>query len=206
MAWYQRLAANLFAAFCLILASCIWTAVACSSSCSGACRGNAGTCGVSQRWSPLAPPSALQTFPGGRMDRRDARTRCADRVSQHLRSRAVYTWRGHTAAGCRDTPLRRVNRHRAARIARPGCAPASDHGICCWSRGCGSHSSLAHRGGLVRSGKPPRWLFCEHVPNAELGAWEADTHAGGGRDRRLGAPALVNAGSVMSVGDALSRI
>ena len=42
--------------------------------------------------------------------------------------------------------------------------------------------------GLVRSGEPPPWLFYEHVPNAELVAWEADKHAGAGRDRRLGAP------------------
>ena len=39
--------------------------------------------------------------------------------------------------------------------------------------------------GLVRSGEPPCWLFCEHVPNAELGAWEADKQAEAGRDRRL---------------------
>ena len=58
--------------------------------------------------------------------------------------------------------------------------------------------------GLVRSGEPPRWLFCEDVPHAELVAWEADRHAGAGRDRRRGAPTLSNAGSVMSLGDALA--
>ena len=47
--------------------------------------------------------------------------------------------------------------------------------------------------GFVLGGEP-FWLFCEHVPNAELAAWEADKHAGAGRRRRLGAPALINAG------------
>ena len=56
--------------------------------------------------------------------------------------------------------------------------------------------------GLVHSGEPPRGLFCESVPNAELGAWEAGNHAGAGRD--LAAPALINAGSVMSLGVALA--
>ena len=46
----------------------------------------------------------------------------------------------------------------------------------------------------------PSWFLCERVPNAELGAWEADKHAGAGRDRRLGAPALV----VMSLCGALA--
>ena len=45
---------------------------------------------------------------------------------------------------------------------------------------------------------------CKHVPNAELGVWEADKHAGAGRDRRLGAPELVVASSVMNLGDALA--
>ena len=49
--------------------------------------------------------------------------------------------------------------------------------------------------GLVRSGEP--------LPNVDL-AWEADKHAGAGRDRRLGAPTSINAGSVMSLGDALA--
>ena len=128
LAWYWWLAAILFAALWLIIASCNWRAVACPS-CSGACqrriqlggqqvlerassrvpiisnqdadhgtvlaslvcltfvgnnvmkhRGTAGACGVPQRWRPLAP-SATQTSPGGRMDRRDATTRCADRGS-----------------------------------------------------------------------------------------------------------------------------
>ena len=56
--------------------------------------------------------------------------------------------------------------------------------------------------GLARSGELPRRLFCEDVPNAELGAWEADKHPGAGRDRRLGAPALVNSGLVMNLGEA----
>ena len=71
-----------------------------------------------------------------------------------------------------------------------------------------SPATVVARGsvGLVRSGEPPRWLVSELVPSAELVAWEADKHAGGGRDRRLGAPTSIHAGSVMSLGDALASV
>ena len=66
---------------------------------------------------PTSSPSATQTSLGGRMDRRDARTRCADRGSQHCQSLSAYTlWWGHSAARCRDTHLRRSNRRRAGRM------------------------------------------------------------------------------------------
>ena len=42
------------------------------------------------------------------------------------------------------------------------------------------------------------------MPIAELGAGEVDKRAGAGRDRRLSAPALINAGSVFGLGDALA--
>ena len=53
--------------------------------------------------------------------------------------------------------------------------------------------------GLARSGEPPRCVFCDHVPNAELGAGKAGKHAGAGRDRRQCAPALIKSGPVMSL-------
>ena len=58
--------------------------------------------------------------------------------------------------------------------------------------------------GVVCCGEPPRWLFCEHVPNAEVAARVVDIHAGARRDRRLGATVSDNAGSVMSLGYALA--
>ena len=105
----------------------------------------------------------------------------------------------HSAASSRDTPPRRANRRRA-----PGRAPCSDHGVRLPTLVLSPAAGVARGSvGLVRSGERPRWLFCEHLPNFELGACEADKHTGAGQDRRLGAHALVNAGSV-SLGDAMT--
>ena len=114
------------------------------------------------------------------MGRRDTRTGCADRGSQHFQSPAAYTWRELSAAGRRHTPLHQRSRRRAGRITRPGCTPGNDRGSCCCSRSRRSCCSLAHcrhlggrvwaRGrirsglepsyaGLVRSGESPRLLF-----------------------------------------------
>ena len=68
--------------------------------------------------------------------------RCADRGSQHLQFPAANTCWSHLAAGHRHTPLCRRNRHRAGRITRPGCTPGSDHGSCCWSRGCSTRQGF----------------------------------------------------------------
>ena len=117
---------------------------------------------------------------------------------------------GHPSPGRCHTPLRGHNRRRAGRMTSPGCTPGSNHGSCRRERGCSSLAHCRHLSGRVwrfsaqRGIEPPRWLFCEHVPNAELAAWEADKHAEAGRDRRLGAPALANAGSVISFGDAMA--
>ena len=178
--------------------------------------------GVSQRWCPTAPPSAPPTPLGGCVDCRDTRTRRANRGSQNLQPLAAFTWRSHSAACSCDTPLRR-----AIGAELEGLHAHAARGSCCLSRGCGSptarrglfggrvwarscnrsRSEPSHRCSTrlrwISSGEPP-WFFCERVPSAELGAWEADEHPGAGRDRHQGAPALVNAGLVKSVGDALA--
>ena len=50
---------------------------------------------------------------------------------------------------------------------------------------------------MARCGAPPRWLFVELVPVDELAAWEADKHAGAGRDRRLGGPSSGRSGGTL---------
>ena len=115
-------------------------------------RGTTGTCRVHQRLRPLASPSA-QTSPRGRLDRRDSRTGCADRRSQHLQSLAAYTWRSRALSCRRHTPLRRCNQRGAGRIARPGCTPGSVRGSCCFvavaapaARWCRADTSAAEWG------------------------------------------------------------
>ena len=110
--------------------------------------------------------------------------------------------------------FRHCYRRRAERITRPGCTSGSDHGSCCRSRGCSFRCSLTHcrhlrckvwargrnRFGLVAASRGagssastcrmPRLL-----PGKRANMREQE------RDRRLDAPTLSNAGSVMSLGD-----